>query len=78
MKIKIEDLREHLFAALEALRDEENPMELERAREIANVARVIVDSAKVEVAFLSVTGEPPSTDFFPIEATAKKRIRGIS
>ena len=31
MKNKIEDLRNHLFATLEALSDKENPMEIERA-----------------------------------------------
>lgn len=56
MKNKIEDLRDHLFATLEALRDEENPMDIERARAIAEVGGKIIDSAKVEVAFLQVTG----------------------
>lgn len=57
MKNKIDDLRNHLFETLEALKDEEKPMELDRAKAIANVARVIVDSAKVEVDYLKVTGE---------------------
>lgn len=48
-KNKIEDLRNHLFEALEALKDPDKPMEVERAKAIADVARVIVDSAKVEV-----------------------------
>src|SRR4051812_45277587 len=56
MKNKIEDLRNHLFAALEGLSDRENPMELDRARAIADVGRVLVDSAKAEVAFISATG----------------------
>jgi len=64
---KIDDLRNHLFATLEALRDEEHPMELERARAVADVARVIVDSAKVEVAFLNVTGAAKCTNFLPSE-----------
>lgn len=66
-KNKIEDLRNHLFETLEALRNEEKPMELERAREIANVARVLVESAKVEVEFVKVTGAVRSTDFLPVE-----------
>lgn len=75
-KNKIEDLRNHLFETLEALRDEENPMDLARARAIANVARVVVDTAKVEVAFLKVTGAGKSTDFLPTEddeATDRRR-----
>ncbi len=66
MKNKIDDLRNHLFATLEALRDEEKPMDLARAREVANVARVIVESAKVEVDFLKATGAARSTEFLPI------------
>jgi len=60
---KITDLRNHLFATLEALRDEENPMELDRAKAVADVARVIVESAKVEVAMAGVTGELSGTGF---------------
>jgi hypothetical protein len=71
MKNKIDDLRNHLFATLEALRDEEKPMDLDRAREIANVGRVIVESAKVEVDFLKATGERQSTGFLPIEDDEK-------
>ena len=59
---KITDLRNHLFETLEALRDEEKPMELDRARAIADVAKVIVESAKVEVGFLKVTGGISGTD----------------
>lgn len=62
---KIEDLRNHLFATLEALSDKEDPMDLDRARAVADVAKVIVDSAKVEVDFLKVTGAVRSTNFLP-------------
>ncbi|HWW61755.1 MAG TPA: hypothetical protein VN181_10345 [Thermoanaerobaculia bacterium] len=72
MKNKIDDLRDHLFSTIEALRDEDKPMDLARAREIANVARVIVDSAKVEVEFLNVTGATRSTNFLPIEEGEEK------
>lgn len=64
-KNKIDDLRNHLFETLEALRDEEKPMELDRARAVADVARVIVESAKVEVDMLKVTGGMNSTGFIP-------------
>lgn len=56
MKNKIQHLRDHLFATLEALRDSESPMELERAKTIAEVAQVIINSAKVEVDFLRTGG----------------------
>ena len=64
-KNKIEDLRNHLFETLEALKDKDEPMDLDRARAVADVARVIVESAKVEVNFLKVTGALRSTDFLP-------------
>lgn len=67
MKNKIEDLRNHLFATLEALQDEKNPMDLDRARAVADVAKVIVDTAKVEVEFVKATGFAKPTGFMPVE-----------
>jgi hypothetical protein len=61
---KIDDLRNHLFETLEALKDDEKPMEIARAKAIADVARVIVDSAKVEVAFVEALGLK-GTGFLP-------------
>lgn len=66
-KNKIDDLRNHLFETLELLKDPEHPMELDRARAVAEVAQVIVDSAKVEVQFLKTTGALKSTNFLPSE-----------
>lgn len=63
MKNKIEDLRNHLFATLEGLLDEDNPMELDRARAVADVAQVLVNSAKVEVDFLKVTDSVRGSGF---------------
>lgn len=56
MKTGITDLREHLFATLEALRDDEKPMDLARAKAIAEVAQTIINTAKVEVEFINATG----------------------
>lgn len=64
-KNKITDLRDHLFETLEALKDPDQPMDIERAKAIADVARVVVDSAKVEVDFVRATGIQRSTDFLP-------------
>lgn len=63
MKNKLVDLRNHLFATLEALQDEEKPMDIERARTVAEVGQVIVNSAKVEVDFLRVTGQQRGSEF---------------
>lgn len=63
MKNKIEDLRDHLFATLEALQDKEEPMDLDRAKAISDVAQTVINSAKVEVDFLRVTGEIKDSGF---------------
>lgn len=67
MKNKIEDLRNHLFETLEQLKDPEKPMDLDRARAVADVARKIIDSAKVEVDFLRVTGQVSGSGFIPAD-----------
>lgn len=66
MKNKMEDLRNHLFATLEALQDEDNPMDTNRARTIAEVAGKLIDSAKVEVEFLKEMGGS-GTGFIPVD-----------
>lgn len=67
MSHNIEGLRDHLFAALDGLADKEKPLEIERARAIADVARVIVDSAKAEIQLLSATGAShTATQFIPL------------
>ena len=53
---KIEDLRSILFDTLRDLRDKKKPMEIERAKAVAEVAREIVNSAKVEVDHMKVAG----------------------
>ena len=67
MKNKIEDLRNHLFATLEELQDKDTPMDIDRARAIADVAKVIVESAKTEVNFLKVTGAQEGSGFIPFK-----------
>lgn len=73
-KNKIGDLRDHLFETLEALRDETKPMDLDRARAVADVARVVIESAKVEVDMLKVTGGVSATGFIPEEVEAPSRL----
>lgn len=50
-------VRSELMATLRALRDRANPMDLDRAKTVATVASVLVDTAKVEVDYLKVTGQ---------------------
>lgn len=53
-------LREHLLATLADLRNREKPMEPDRARAVAQVASVLVDTAKVEIDYLKVTNQDRS------------------
>lgn len=64
----IDDLRGHLFATLEALRNKEKPMEVERAKAIADIAGVIVETAKVEVKYIDTVGGKGS-GFLPAPET---------
>jgi len=60
----MEDLRNHLFVTLEALLDKDKPLEIERAAAVAKTAQVIVNSAKVEVDYLKISGGR-GTGFIP-------------
>lgn len=60
MSSNIDEVRSHLMATLADLRSREKPMEVERARAVAQVAAVIVDTARVEVDYLRVTGQSSS------------------
>lgn len=52
----ITDLRGHLFDTLRALKDPAKPMDIERAKAVADVAQTIINSAKVEVEHLKIAG----------------------
>lgn len=63
MKNQLSDVRDHLFATLESLRDEDSPMEVDRALAIASVAKEINASAKHEIDYLRVTGATKGSGF---------------
>lgn len=52
----IADLRSMRVDTLEALKNKEEPLEIERALAIKDVAQVIVNSAKVEVDHMRIAG----------------------
>lgn len=66
MKNKIEDLRNHLFVTIEGLLDPDKPMELDRAKAVAEVAQVMINSAKVEVDMVKAMGAANGTGFLQI------------
>ena len=62
-KNRLSDLRDHLFATIEGLRDEDDPVDVNRARAVAEVAGKIIDSAKLELRFLELKGQEAESDF---------------
>lgn len=69
-KNKLQDLRNHLFEALEKLQD--NDMEVEKAEAIVKVGQAIINTGKLEYQYLKEFGGK-QTDFFP-EAEFKKEL----
>lgn len=67
MKNKLSDLRDHLFAQLEAVReatDEDLPKEVQRAQSVSDISRVLIESAKVEIDyFRHIGGENSASSF---------------
>jgi hypothetical protein len=58
---KISDLRDHLFASLERIDDdsltpEQIKAEVDKAKAVAQIGSVIINSAKVEIDFIKATG----------------------
>ena len=56
----IDQVRKSLLDTLADLRNRENPMDIERAKAVATVASVLVDTAKVENEYLKITGQSQS------------------
>lgn len=61
MSHSIDDLRDRLFKAMDRLNDPDKPMDIEHAKVTAELAQVIINSAKVEVEHAKVTGKKQST-----------------
>jgi hypothetical protein len=67
MKNKLQDLRNHLFATLEALQDNDNPMDVARAKAVAEVAGVVISTAKLEIDYAEALGLIPGSDFVALD-----------
>jgi hypothetical protein len=80
MKNKITDLRDHMFAQLERLSDEDLTgedltKEISRSKAISDIGKVIVESAKTELLYAKITGniqERPTKFLEEEEAPVKK------
>lgn len=56
-------LRDHLFETIERLKSKEDPMDIDRARAVSEVAKTIIDTAKVEIGYIRVTDAHIESDF---------------
>ena len=56
----IDQVRQSLLDTLADLRNKEQPMDIERAKAVVQVASVLVDTAKVENEYLKITGQDHS------------------
>lgn len=72
----IDEVRNQLLATLADLRNRENPMDPDRARAVAQVAGVLVDTAKVEVDYIRATGAPRS-DFIEVRDGMPPALPGV-
>jgi hypothetical protein len=61
---KINDLRDHLFETLERLKD--GDIDVQTAKAMADVGQVIINSAKIEVDFIKVTGSNTDSGFIQL------------
>ena len=67
----INELRKHLFETLAALKDKDNPMDIDRAKAVSEVSQTII-SAKLEVEYAKTTGE--HIDFIEGKKDAKENL----
>lgn len=67
------DLRNHLFATLEALQDDEKPLAIDRAKAICEVADRLIDTAKVEVKLYDLIGDRPASKFLTLPEVEDER-----
>lgn len=82
MKNKMVDLRNHLFATLEALQDKDDPMDISRAKAIADVSQTLINSVKVEIDFINATDQVNADSKFfdvqSIESQKPKKLIGVA
>ena len=63
----INQVRQSLLDTLADLRNKQQPMDIERAKAVAQVASVLVDTAKVENDYLRITGNDQSNFMHPAD-----------
>lgn len=75
----INELRKHLFSALEGLSNKETPLDIDRAKAIADVSQTVINSVKAETEYLRVTGQANGSGFIrPVAAIDNQGAPGIA
>ena len=77
MKSQVEALRDHLFDVIDQLKNKENPMDVARAKAVADVAQTIINTAKAELDFIKTTDAAVSSRFFPEAPNQAERLRRL-
>lgn len=68
---QIGELRQKLFETLKGLTDKKNPMDLARAKAVANVSQVILNSVKVEYWLMRMASTPKALNAPPAKQIGK-------
>jgi hypothetical protein len=78
MRNKLEDLRNHLFAQIERLQDDDCKLdeEIKRANALVPLAQTLIDTAKVENDFLRILNGHPMDNTGFIEVTPQNKLNG--
>jgi hypothetical protein len=69
----ITDLRQHLFDALRGLSDKQNPLDIDRAKAVAEVSQTIINSVRAETEHMKVTGQNTATGFIPAQPASGRQ-----
>lgn len=72
-------LRAVLFETLRSLKDRDDPIDIERAKAINETAQVIINSVKLEIDRMRISGAGDrGTDFIPVLPAAAQGAQQIS
>lgn len=67
MKNDITELRSILFDTLRGLKNKETPTDVSEAKAVADIAQTIINTAKVEVDHIRITGSSNQSSFLAAE-----------
>ena len=66
-RMSMDDLRDHLDWLMKRLRDpDDKELDLDRAKLLIEAGQTVINSAKVEVDFMRVSGQMSDTGFIPV------------